>query len=60
MSLDHNDDRDLEKKHPIVDENNNVIAGETFAHGNGTIAKLHRLAIRYGVEARGIERVCLS
>jgi hypothetical protein len=34
-----------------------AVPGETFEHGTGMIAKLHRLAGRFGVEQRGIERV---
>lgn len=49
-------DIDIEKKGPIYDENNAVI-GESFAHGNGTYAKLQRLAGKLSIEQRGIERV---
>jgi hypothetical protein len=34
-----------------------AVRGETFDHGNGFRGKLMRLAGKYGIEQRGIERV---
>lgn len=34
-----------------------AVAGETFEHGNSTYAKIQRLAGKFHVEQRGIERV---
>lgn len=45
-----------EKKPQIVDEDNAVL-GETFEYGDSTYAKLQRLAGRFKIEQRGIERV---
>lgn len=39
-----------------VDETG-AVAGESFSYGDSTYAKLQRFAGRFGVEARGIERV---
>ena len=45
-----------EKTPHIVDEGNAVL-GETFEYGNSTYAKLQRLAGKFKIEQRGIERV---
>ncbi|KAF2434876.1 purine-cytosine permease [Tothia fuscella] len=34
-----------------------AVPGEAFEHGSGILAKMHRLAGKFGVEQRGIERV---
>lgn len=52
-------EKDIEKNHhsaAIVDDQG-AVPGEAFEHGTGIIAKMHRLAGRFGVEQRGIERV---
>ena len=36
---------------------NGAIPGETFVQGNSTYAKIQRLAAKFHVEQRGIERV---
>jgi hypothetical protein len=36
---------------------NGAVPGETFVQGNSTYAKVQRLAARFHVEQRGIERV---
>lgn len=36
---------------------NGAVRGETFVQGNSTYAKVQRLAARFHVEQRGIERV---
>jgi hypothetical protein len=51
---------DVEKNHPmgtthVLDDG--AVPGESFEHGTGLFAKMHRLAGRFGVEQRGIERV---
>ncbi|KAI8943342.1 hypothetical protein NX059_001359 [Plenodomus lindquistii] len=38
-------------------EEDGAVAGESFAIGNGVLAKLQRFAGKFGVEQRGIERV---
>jgi len=57
---------DIEVQQPVVyDRHHSVIApdasggvpGESFVIGNSTYAKLQRLAGRFHVEQRGIERV---
>jgi hypothetical protein len=55
---------DYEKENYDVEKNpgtqvfdDGAVPGETFEHGTGLIAKMHRLAGRFGVEQRGIERV---
>jgi hypothetical protein len=56
------DDYDVEKHSPpnssseyIGDEG--AVHAETFVTGDSLYAKLQRFATRYGIEARGIERV---
>ena len=48
-----------EEKHrsSIVPDDSGAVHGESFVHGTGLYAKLQRIATRFGVEARGIERV---
>ena len=41
----------------IAPDQSGAVHGEVFTAGNSTYAKLQRLATRFGVEARGIERV---
>lgn len=41
----------------IVPDESGAVHGESFVHGDGMYAKLQRLVTRFGVEARGIERV---
>lgn len=41
----------------IVPDESGAVPGESFVHGDSTYAKLQRLVTRFGVEARGIERV---
>ncbi len=57
---------DVEYQHPVVyDRHHSVVApdasgavhGESFVVGNSTYAKLQRLAGRFNIEQRGIERV---
>ena len=58
-------EKDLEKspdmalsydKRPSIDETG-AVPGETFEYGDSMRAKLMRLAGKFGVEQRGIERV---
>jgi hypothetical protein len=58
---------DLEKQHELskdaggvptyMKEDGGFVPGESFEIGDSLYAKLQRLAGRYGVEQRGIERV---
>lgn len=41
----------------IIPDESGAVHGESFVHGDGTYAKLQRMVTRFGVEARGIERV---
>ena len=41
----------------IVPDETGAVSGEVFISGNTTYHKLQRLATKFGVEARGIERV---
>jgi hypothetical protein len=56
-------EKDLEmgKEHKehggVIIEEDGAVRGETFDHGDGLRGKLMRLAGKYGVEQRGIERV---
>ncbi|KAF2404107.1 purine-cytosine permease [Trichodelitschia bisporula] len=52
-------DHDLEKKghEPHVVTEDGAVPGESFEYGNGLYARMQRLAGKYGVEQRGIERV---
>ncbi|KAL9091087.1 MAG: hypothetical protein Q9165_005014 [Trypethelium subeluteriae] len=45
-----------EKRTTIIDDSG-AVAGETFEYGNGYYARLQRLAGRFNIEQRGIERV---
>lgn len=45
------------EKHPAYIDEIGAVPGESFSYGNSTYAKLQRLAGRFGVEQRGIERV---
>jgi hypothetical protein len=40
----------------VIDEDG-AVPGEAFEYGDGIVAKLQRLAGKWGVEQRGIERV---
>ena len=44
-------------KHPSIVDENNAVPGESFEVGDTLYAKLQRIAGRFGVEQRGIERV---
>ena len=48
--------RDTEKHRDSVDDTG-AVPGESFVAGGGLYGKLQRLAGRFGVEQRGIERV---
>jgi hypothetical protein len=57
--MDYEKDHDLEKNYassPVILEDG-AVPGESFEYGTGIIAKMHRLAGKFGVEQRGIERV---
>lgn len=41
----------------ITPDENGAVPGEIFIAGNSPYAKIQRFATRFGVEARGIERV---
>jgi hypothetical protein len=41
----------------IIPDETGAVPGETFLRGDSTYAKIQRAVSRYGVEARGIERV---
>lgn len=41
----------------IMPDESGAVRGEVFTTGNSTYAKIQRFATRFGVEARGIERV---
>lgn len=41
----------------IIPDESGAVPGESFVHGNSTYAKLQRMVTKFGVEARGIERV---
>jgi hypothetical protein len=41
----------------IIPDESGAVHGESFVHGDGMYAKIQRLVTRFGVEARGIERV---
>ena len=41
----------------IIPDDSGAVHGESFVHGDGMYARLQRLVTRFGVEARGIERV---
>jgi hypothetical protein len=45
------------EKHNYGHDEAGAVPGETFETGNGTYAKIMRLAGKLGVEQRGIERV---
>lgn len=46
-----------EKKRPSMGYEDGAVPGESFEVGNGLYAKIQRLAGRFHVEQRGIERV---
>jgi len=48
---------DLEKRHGSYQEPDGAVPGESFEIGDGLRPKLMRFARKFGVEARGIERV---
>ncbi|KAF2198242.1 purine-cytosine permease [Delitschia confertaspora ATCC 74209] len=55
-------DSDVEKgavrpESPSLASNGAAVPGETFVYGDGWLGNLQRLAAKYGVEQRGIERV---
>jgi hypothetical protein len=52
-------EKDVEKVPQIADEtrSDDTVPGETLNYGTGFFGKLQRLAGKYGVEQRGIERV---
>ena len=41
----------------IIPDESGAVHGESFVHGDGMYAKLQRMVTKFGVEARGIERV---
>lgn len=49
----------MDEKHrsAIAPDESGAVSGESFAAGNSLYARIQRLAGRYGVEQRGIERV---
>jgi hypothetical protein len=49
-------EKDAVRAGSITDETN-AVPGESFEYGNGMYAKLQRLAGKFHVEQRGIERV---
>jgi hypothetical protein len=51
-------ERDLEKEDRVSSlTDSGAVPGETFVQGNSTYAKIQRLAAKFHVEQRGIERV---
>lgn len=55
-------ERDLEKapqvaKAPMDDSSDGAVPGESFMYGNSVYAKLQRLAGKFNIEQRGVERV---
>ncbi len=48
---------DEKHRSSIVPDETGAVSGEVFTAGNTTYAKLQRMATKFGVEARGIERV---
>jgi hypothetical protein len=60
--MDYEKEHDIEKNahhrsgSVVVDEDG-AVPGEAFEYGDGIVAKLQRLAGKWGVEQRGIERV---
>ena len=51
-------ERDLEKEDRVSSfADDGAVPGETFVQGNSTYAKIQRLAAKFHVEQRGIERV---
>lgn len=54
-SYDHDVEKDGMRSSSYADQG--AIPGETFVQGEGVYAKLQRLAAKFHVEQRGIERV---
>lgn len=48
---------DEKHRSSIVPDETGAVHGETFVTGNSFYARFQRLVTRFGVEARGIERV---
>lgn len=60
MGFQNSNMNDMEKQDGLSTEShasNGAVPGETFVQGNSTYAKVQRLAARFHVEQRGIERV---
>jgi NCS1 nucleoside transporter family len=55
MNKEYEVDSGMEKGHPITDES--AVPAENFELGDSTYAKLQRLAGKFKIEQRGIERV---
>lgn len=47
----------VEKNGPIYADNDGAVPGESFTHGNSLRARIFRVAGKYKIELRGIERV---
>ena len=52
-----NGDGGLVKRHGTFQEPDGAVPGESFEYGNSTYAKLQRIAGKFKIEQRGIERV---
>jgi len=48
---------DLTKPRDASQESDGAVPGDSFEYGNSTYAKLHRVAGKFKIELRGIERV---
>lgn len=49
-----------EKRPSYVDSETGAVPGEAFTYGTGPIARIQRLAGKFKIEQRGIERVPLN
>ena len=57
MDVETGDQYSEKRGAPVYTDDSGAVAAETFEYGNSTYAKLQRLAGKFNIEQRGIERV---